>query len=97
MKHVETLAGMGTVTTADGRQVRVEYELDVLQDEVYVGAGSPPLPGMKEITGRVTALDSARAIGVFSDILTLEMADGRKLRFFFTNGHGDIALNQWLG
>ena len=79
MKHVETLEGIGTVTTSNGGQVRVRYELDVMQEQVYVGPGRATLPGMKEITGRVRTLGGAEAIGVFSDILTLAMADGRKL------------------
>jgi hypothetical protein len=29
--------------------------------------------------------------------LTLEMQDRRKLKFFFTDTHGSIALNSWIG
>jgi hypothetical protein len=29
--------------------------------------------------------------------LTLEMQDGRKLKLFFTDTEGSIALNSWIG
>jgi hypothetical protein len=47
---------------------------------------------MKQITGTVQPV---RFFG--ENGLTLEMQDGRKLKLFFTDTEGSIALNSWIG
>jgi hypothetical protein len=48
--------------------------------------GNATIPGMKSIEGRVSP------VRFFGDPdLTLELQDGRKLRFFFKDMHGSIA------
>ena len=95
MRHIETMKGRGTMTSNSGEQVAVRYELHAYQDEVHAGTLANPgatIPRMREIRGTVQPV---RFFG--ENGLTLEMQDGRKLRFFFTDTHGSIALNSWIG
>jgi hypothetical protein len=95
MRHVETMKGSGTVTPSSGEAVAVRYELHVYQKEIPAGTLANPhatIPGMKEIQGRI------QPVCFFGeDGLLLQMQDGRKLKFFFTDSSGAIALNQWIG
>jgi len=95
MRHLETMKGHGTMTSNAGEQVAARYDLHVYQDEIHAGTLDNPgatIPGMKEIRGTVQPV---RFFG--ENGLTLEMQDGRKLKFFFTDTHGNIALNSWIG
>ena len=95
MRHLETMKGHRTMTSNAGEQVRVQYELHVYQEEIDAGGLNNPgatIPGMKEIRGTVQPV---RFFG--ENGLTLEMQDGRKLKFFFSDTHGSIALNSWIG
>ena len=95
MRHLETMKGRGTMTSNAGERVAVQYELKVYQNEIDAGSLNNPgatIPGMKRITGTVQPV---RFFG--ENGLTLEMQDGRKLKFFFTDSHGSIALNSWIG
>lgn len=95
MRHVETIKGHGTMTSNAGEQLEVRYELHVYQDEIPAGTLDNPggtIPGLKEIRGTIQPV---RFFG--ENGLTLEMEDGRKLKFFFTDMHGSIALNSWIG
>ena len=92
MRHIQTMTGKGTVTADSGEQVPVDYELHVLQEEICAGRGSPPIPGRRDVSGVI--LPVRLPLG---DPLLLEMQDGRKLRFLFTDMHGSIALSEWLG
>ncbi len=94
MRCIETMKGDGTVTADDGEQFSVKYELNVYQDEIPAGNMDDPratIPGLKDIRGWV------EPVRLFDQTLTLEMQDGRKLKFFFTDSHGNIALRQWIG
>lgn len=95
MRHLETMKGRGTVTANNGDQFGAQYELRVYQDEIDAGSLNNPgatIPGMKTIQGVVQPV---RFFG--ENGLTLEMQDGRKLKFLFTDTHGSIALNSWIG
>ena len=94
MRHIERMNGRGTVTSNSGEQVAARYDLDVYQDEIHAGTLVNPgatIPGLKEITG---VIQPVRFFG--ENGLLLEMEDGRKLKFFFTDSRGSIALNSWI-
>jgi len=95
MQHVERMNGSGTVTSVSGDQKPVQYDLHVYQEEISVRTLENPnatIPGMKDIRGRVDP------VCFFGDSdLTLEMKDGRKMKFFFTDSRGTIALGSWIG
>jgi hypothetical protein len=95
MRHVETMNGSGTVTSGSGEQKPVRYEIDVYQEQIPVGSMTNPgatIPGLKDIRGRV------EPVCFFGDgDLTLQMRDGRKMKFFFTDGRGTISLRSWIG
>ena len=94
MRIVEALRGKGMVTTEDGQQVSVEYDLKVCQEEISAGSMENPtasIPGMKSIEGHV------KPVRFFGQELTLELEDKRKIKFFFTDMRGTIALRQWIG
>jgi hypothetical protein len=89
LRHVETLKGNGTVTTKGGDQQAVRYVLQVYEAVIPTGkmTGSATLPGFKDIRGRVEPLC------FFNDRdLTLTLKDGRKVRFWFIDGDGNISL-----
>ena len=95
MRHLETMNGRGTVESNTGEQAAVHYELHVYQDEIPAGnlvEGRATIPGLKQIQGMVQPVCFFGENG-----LTLEMQDRRKLKFFFTDTHGSIALNSWIG
>jgi hypothetical protein len=95
MKHIETLRGIGTVTSNAGQQVPVNYELHVYQQEIPAGTMDNPhatVPGLKEIRGRIEPVCFFGENG-----LALQMQDKRKILFFFTDMRGSIALNRWIG
>jgi hypothetical protein len=94
MQHIETMTGNGTVTSDTGERVAVKYDINVYQDEIPAGNMLNPhatVPGMKEFHGNVWP------VCFFGKTVLLEMQDGRKMRFFFTNVRGSIALSQWIG
>ena len=89
------MKGNGTVTANNGEQVAVRYEVHVYQDQIPIRTMSDPqtiMPGSKEYRG---VIQPVRFFG--ENGLTLEMKDGRKLKFSFTNSRGSIALNEWIG
>jgi hypothetical protein len=95
MRHVERMNGTGTVTSGGGVQKPVQYDLHVYQEEISAGTSENPnatIPGMKDIRGRVDPV-------CFSGDrdLTLQMQDGRKLKFFFANCHGTVSFLSWIG
>jgi len=95
MRHIERMGGGGTVTSSRGEQKPVQYDLHVYQEEISVGTLENPnatIPGMKDIRGGVDP------VCFFGDKdLTLETKDGRKMKFFFTDKRGTIAVGAWIG
>jgi hypothetical protein len=95
MRHIDTMKGKGTVTSNNGKKVAVQYELSVYQDEIPAGNLLDPhatIPGLKTVRGSVSPVCFFGENG-----LLLEMQDGRKLKFFFSDSQGSIALNHWIG
>jgi hypothetical protein len=87
MRHIETMKGIATVTSNGEEQVAVQYELHVYQDDIPADNLIDPhatIPGMKSIERWVSPV---RFFG--ENGLTLEMQDGRKLKFFF-QGSADM-------
>ncbi len=95
MRCIETMKGNGTVTADSGRAVAVRYELYVCQEEIAAGTLENPhatIPGMKEIRDRVEPVCFFGENG-----LLLQMQDGRKLKFFFTErqrGHRSESVDR---
>ena len=85
MKELETLVGNGTVTTpSDGNLVNVGYRLTIYQNEISNGLGGT-IPGLQAIRGVIKP-----HCGVHREKLTLQMKDGRKIAFVFTDPGGNV-------
>jgi hypothetical protein len=94
MRCTESMEGRGVVGADDGQKVCVECELNVHLEEIPASSVADPqatIPGLRDIRGRV------KPVCYFGQVLTLEMEDGRKLRFFFNDTDGNIALSSWIG
>ncbi|HLH41131.1 MAG TPA: hypothetical protein VKX39_18420 [Bryobacteraceae bacterium] len=90
MRHLETLRGRGHVGT-DGGKTSVEYELRIYQKEIRAGTMENPgatIPGMKSIEGWVRPF-----VGSMGTVLTLEMSDGRTVKFFFRDTLGSVVVS----
>ena len=93
MRHIETMRGRGTATAPNGQSQAVSYELDVYQDQIRAGSFDNPsatIPGMKQITGRVSPV-----CFFGQNDVELFMEDGRKMKFFFTDTTGAISFSGW--
>lgn len=93
-RELERLRGEGIVTEESGKTYSATYDLRRTQDELSCrtkSSGDPPMLTTKNILGRVLPVNS------FEGYKTLQMADGRRLKFFYTHSDGSIALNQWIG
>jgi hypothetical protein len=93
MRQLETVKGQGTVTSNGGTVQSVKYELSVWQREIAAGTPHATIPGLQEITGRVLP------VCFFTERdLILQIQDGRKLTFSFTDRTGTIASSSgWAG
>ena len=95
MRHIERMGGGGTVTSSRGEQKPVQYDLHVYQEEISLGTLENPnatIARTKDIRGRVDP------VCFFGDSdLTLEMKDGRKMKFLFTDKRGTIARGALIG
>jgi hypothetical protein len=88
-KLIEKIEGSGTVTSSSGEHAAVHYVLHIYQDQISVANMQNPnatMPGIKSIEGPVLPVCFFR-----DPDLTLELQDGRKLKFSFTDMHGSIA------
>jgi hypothetical protein len=90
-RELEQMSGHGVVTEETGKTYAATYDLSRTQDELYDGSGDPPIRTSKNIIGRVLPVVS------FDGFKTLQMDDGRRFKFFYSNSDGSIALNQWIG
>ena len=98
MKVLERLQGTGIVTAPDGDEMRAKYDLQITQDEPEGGPGAPPMACSKHIAGLVWSTSDPDFVPThFRTIMTLQMEDGRKFRFFHRGIDGSIGLNKWLG
>ena len=90
MKHLETKQGIGNVVSQTGK-TRVEYRLEVYQRQVPCGSLSDPratIPGLKQIEGVIAPFS-----GALGEMLTLEMSDGCRVRFFFRDRSGSVVVS----
>lgn len=83
MRVVEKMRGEGVVPERGAIQ-KVTYDLRVMQNEIDVGPGEPPLPGLKTIVGTILP------VGTIGDLNTLVMSDGRKFKFYCHHSDGSI-------
>jgi len=91
-KHLETLDDVGEIVKHDGSSVgRRRYHLTISQD-VHVLPDGARIEGLKSIDGSID-LQGHEGLGfmVADTPLTLKLADGRSLPFFFTDSDGQIA------
>jgi hypothetical protein len=94
MRMIERIAGKGTVSGDGGDPTPVQYDLQIFQEQIparTMDAPNATIPGMKTIRGSVQPVCSDQSG------LILEMKDGRKLKFFFKDSHGSIAVQSWIG
>src|SRR5690349_20264425 len=89
----------GIVFYDDGQQVPAHYSVHITRPYISVGCGLPPIPGrLTTVSGQVwTPSDAHFAERRVGETEILQMADGSKMRFFFTGGYGHIALKDWIG
>jgi hypothetical protein len=101
MKVLEHLQGTGIVTAPDGNEIQAKYDLQITQAEPVepeAGEGVPQVAGFKHVSGLVWSTSDPYFVLAHSrKIMTLQMEDGRKLRFFHRDIDGSIGLNKWLG
>lgn len=79
MRLIDTIRGNGFIVSETQGRNPVQYELEIWQKEVR-NDPFPPIPGMEQIRGSVYP-----AHAFVGEEITLELQDGRKLRFFYTN------------
>jgi hypothetical protein len=92
------LNGSGIVTTGRGREIPVEYHLCFPQIDPAAVTEDPSGSMAKDFTGQVWCPYDGSFVSVYSDkILTLRLEDGRRLRFFYQDRDGAIAVTEWLG
>jgi hypothetical protein len=92
-REFERMRGHGGETDKAGKVRAVTYNLSRMQNELFDGSGDPPIPTTRDVVGRILP-----ATLPDREIKTLQMADGRKLKFFYVDpADGSIALNQWIG
>ena len=98
MKLLEHLQGTGVVTAPDGNEMRAKYDVQITQDEPEGAAGVSPIVRSKHISGLVwSSDDSSFVISHVRTVMTLQMEDGRRFRFFHRDIEGNIGLTKWLG
>ena len=98
MRLLEDLQGTGLVTDAAGDETRAKYDLQITQDEPKGGAGVPSAVSYKHISGRVwSEYDPYFVPSHIRKIMLMQMADGRKFKFFHREMDGTIGLSKWIG
>ena len=91
-REIERLDDIETILKADGSEWgKRAYHLTVYENRIDVGHGET-IAGMPRIQGRIVlhGMEGARLL-MDGETLTLRLADGRRLPFFFTNDSGTIA------
>jgi hypothetical protein len=98
MKLLEHLHGTGVVVVESGDEVRAKYDVRITRDEPDDRAGSAPATTFKHLAGRVWSdHDPYFVLSNYPKVLTLQMEDGRKFKFFHRDIDGNIGLNEWIG
>jgi len=86
------------VTTKDGFEKPVQYDIIISQDDAIAAPGGASTPGRKHIGGQVwSPIDAAFVITHFRENMVLRMEDGRQISFFHKDSAGNIGLHKWIG
>ena len=97
-RPVKRLSGTGVVTTASGKEFSVEYHLSYPKDETDTNSEGPTKTAQKELSGQVWCPYDGSFVSVHQGkVMTLSLADGRRLRFHHRNRDGGIVVTEWLG
>jgi hypothetical protein len=87
------MKGTGSVTSKNG-ETPVQYELEVWEEQISTPLMDNPsasVPGMQRIQGWVRPVCCT-----LGEVASLEMQDGRKVKFRYTNLSGAIAVSgEW--
>ena len=99
MKLLEHLYGTGVVTADNENEVRARYDVRITRDEPGPTSGaSPAVAAFKHLAGRIwSEHDPYFVLSHCRKILTLQMEDGRRFKFFHRDLEGNIGLNEWIG
>lgn len=98
MKLLEHLHGVGMVIGDNGEEIPAKYDVQITRDDPEAAVDAPPTVGFKHIAGRVwSERDPYFVLSHCRKILTLEMEDGRRFKFFHRDAEGNIGLNKWIG
>ena len=98
MKVLEQMKGTGIVTGPDGDEMQAQYDLQITQDEPAAAQDAPPTVRSKHISGLVWSPSDPYFVAAHCrKIMTLQMEDGRKFKFFHRDLDGSIGFSKWLG
>lgn len=90
MRHVQTIRGEGFILASNGDRLPVRYKLDAGQEEIDLRIQE--IPASQPIRGNVQPVDFP-----LGNSLILELADGRRLPFFFKDWRGTIEVTEPKG
>ena len=98
MGREEHLQGAGVVTTDQGKQIQVQYDLYIVGEEHAAKPARASILTKNNVRGSVRPRhDSAFIFTCFGQSMTLETEDGHCVRFFHRDIDGNIAVNEWIG
>jgi len=97
-RSFQRLHGSGIVTTRRGRDIAVEYHLSFPKNDPDGPDQDPSQSAPHEFSGQVWCPYDGSFVSVYAGkTLTLQLADGRRLRFFHQDRDGGITVTEWLG
>jgi hypothetical protein len=98
VRLVDNLKGRGVVTTKRGKEIAVQYQICFPGSDVRQQAKDTPISTLTKFSGQIWCPHDGSFVSVhFGQTMTLCMADGRRLRFSYCDGHGGIAVTEWIG
>jgi len=86
MNSIEQLSGNGYVFDNDENLGKINYRLYVYQDVIDVSGEE--VEGLKSVSGSISSNDAMRLFD--KNNLTLNLEDGRCIKFFVSHSDGDI-------
>ncbi|MCU0239481.1 MAG: hypothetical protein MUC29_08570 [Pyrinomonadaceae bacterium] len=93
MKLVDELTGVGEVFENDSLLGNVNYHINIFQEMIKTqtfGNNENEEEGLKEVVGKFSSDNLWHLLG---KNLTLVLEDGRKIRFFMKNNHGEVQFS----
>jgi len=97
MDREEHLQGAGVVTTDQGKQIQVQYDLHIVREGRGAESARTSILTKNNVRGSIKPRnDSAFIFTCFGQSMTLETEDGHCLRFFHRDIDGNIAVNEWI-